>query len=272
MVTNLVVFKDDNEDFNVSFFVKNQEIKKYCLLEFLKVVFLRKKVFFTKSIKKRHKFIYILAFILGLKWGQSNELKAILNIAEEAKTLAFILNSYEVQEIFKVNFTSVNDYKKFFFTMKNSFKLNFYLKKYLALFYLKLIKPNLSKNINILIANEVNPLFLKLIRYKYPNANLILRFYDEVSESDFDKTSKAIDIAKHLGYLVESYSRNNANALGMDYYPDFVDEKYLRSLLAKVDKIEDRVLFVGNADNNRFDRLIKLANYFVENNIDFLFN
>ena len=192
-------------------------------------------------------------------------LRTIFRSAIKNQSIVVILNSEEAKKIFDFNMYSLKINK--LLLVYNESLLD---RIYLYLFYLlsKLHIPNQNnyKEITIVYANSMNPYFVQCLRYKFKNANIILRYYDYYNK---DSLNSFLIKIKDLELHKETYCRFNAEQNGLRYMPNFVDTEHLK-YVAKP-KSPKRVVFFGTVNNRRAEIILKMARFLQESNIEYVF-
>ena len=141
---------------------------------------------------------------------------------------------------------------------------------------------------NIIIINSTYEKLFKLIQYKYPNAKYYLRFIDVKIQEKPDKTllnllndnsmihyvnslKEQIKAIKSINVNVQSYCRIEAEFFNINYVPNRVNFKKLRSLAIENQKNlsnADRPwFFAGVCAGNRFNPIMNLLKSLLVSNI-----
>lgn len=192
-------------------------------------------------------------------------LRSIFGSRINEKTIILILNTDGARKIFDFNLYSLKMNKQMF--VYNEVLLD---KIYLFIFYflskLHIPRQNNSNYITIVYANPMNPYFVHNLRYRFKNANIILRYYDYYDRKLLNTFFNKINDIK---LKKETYCRLNADKNELIYMPNFIDRQHLLDV-AKT-KTSGRVVFIGTVNNRRAEIILNLARMLKKHGVNFLF-
>lgn len=99
-----------------------------------------------------------------------------------------------------------------------------------------------------------------ILRCLFPQTRLILRWCDPMERHYAGIARLKARYCDHAGVSLESYSRDDAGALGIEYVPNFADAGRLQQVAAAAGAPAPRVVFVGTSGpGTRALALLRLA-------------
>ena len=192
-------------------------------------------------------------------------LRTIFRSAIKDQSIVVIINSEEAKKIFDFNLHSLK-MNKILLVYNEALLDRLYLASFYFLSKLRIPNQNNYSEITIVYANAMNNYFVRNLRYKFKNANIILRYYDYYNK---DRLNTFLNEIKGIELNEESYCRFNADNNKLRYMPNFVDREHIRSIAKTT--FSKQVVFFGTVNNRRAEIILNMARVFAEHNIEFTF-
>ena len=246
----------------------------------IKLVFSKNTIYMYDTFKK-HQFSvkYIFTKLLGKRYSKFNNIESFFCQSPQTRTI-FVAHDSSICNIYTYHYNWINIEDACIFVIgimdtthkKESSKFEAFTEQ---LFIKNKIKPCFDFSGKILVTNRVNPVFVKALLKKFPNASEIqIQLVDFMEGSTFDITNQYVaDLyeTKSLPKVsITSYSRSDASAFSIKYVPNAVNFAKLRNLIKSSTRIYD-VFFAGNASGFRFNKIKNIITTLEKSSLSYKF-
>lgn len=279
-MAGIIIYRADERDYSLAPLLTGSDRMEVTTVfsppALLRAFVSRRKIFFTDRSKRRSRRYYLLAKLLGLRYGRTAEARALLRDVPEHGSLLFVANDYMCAGIYHTYLRGLGLPLRIHCLSRGHHRLP-YMGLMWLLARLGLLRGRPRPDLTMLYINPFTRWMPDILLRLYPQARLILRYHDHANTRDAAAISRMTELYRSLDNVtLESFSREDARALGLEYAPNFADAGFLRDLV-KTQQLTRHpyVVLICNAgpqgQGRRLHALLRLAGILTDQHIDYDF-